>query len=433
MIRADRHLGQAFANGAHDPVSRYGRRFTYHQAVDLVLRLVEFFEKLLARVRPRVLVTAPADTARMALDAVAQSAGIPLRIPCQNFSNDALQWRANRYYWPPGLAEAFKRESAMPTSEAGNGHALATVEDTHRTEYARRELNAGQSVMQPIRRSYLAVRREIGSVVKRRQRTYGGYRLGDQLSAIFGVWRERRRMIRQKPLMERLLGQAPYVFYPLVVEPETTLQCESPMADNQLTIIDWLAKTLPAGWRVIVKEHPGFTYPRPRFFWKEIRRYPNVEIAAVYESGEQLAQNAAVLAVINGTLGIQAASAGIPVLTFNPFWWGRFLPHVAYAASYEQTAEALRVLADPTKLPHMAERQRLGAALQRALDVDSIYLEDTRILEEKALGEPTPAADIKSIVDALLRTLNVATGADLDLFGITNGSTSIDQLILKLG
>jgi hypothetical protein len=403
IIRADRHLGQSFANGADVPRSRFSDQFDSMQALDLCLRLFTLFDDLVRRLRPRVVVTIPGDAARMVLTAVAESAGIPIRVPGPNFSNNGFQWRVDRHFWPAGLADAYAHERRLPASRSDQGQ--VAVRDFDRTEYARRAIRSGASISVPMRAILLTLRRQAGDIVKRRRRRYGGYRVGGTIRAIIATWRERRRQLMMPPVGGRLSSDQPYVFLPLAVEPETTLQCESPMCDNQLVIIDWLAKTLPGGWRLLVKEHPAFTYPRPRFFWEQIRRYPNVDIAAMHESGERLCERARIVAVINGTLGIQAAAGGIPVLTFNPKWWGRFLPHVAYAGSYEETAAALRSLADRTNLPPHAERQRLGEALVRALDVGTIALKDPRILEEKALGEPTPAEDLSALTDALLQSL----------------------------
>ena len=405
MIRSDRHLGQDFSNGADTPRSRYARQFDYFQSVDLCLRLLEFFEDLVTRLRPSVIIISPGDTARMGLTAVAEAHGIPIRIPGPNYSNNAFQWRVNRFFWPGGLAEAYRQEKDSGVGSERRDHRAATVRESDRTEYARRVMNSGTSVPALLKPMFGVLKRQAGDIVKRRKRVYGGYQVPDALALIFSTWRERRRQIKARPLRDRLPKDQPYVFFPLVVEPESTLQCESPMCDNQLTLIDWLAKTLPGGWRLIVKEHPGFTYPRPRFFWDQIRRYPNVDIAAIYESGEGLAERARVVAVVNGTLGSQAAAGGVPVLTFNPNWWGRFLPHVAYAGNYEETAAALRDLSEEKKLPQLAERLRLGEALVRALDVNSVPLKDKRILEERALGEPTPYEDIAAMTAALLDSL----------------------------
>jgi hypothetical protein len=410
MIRADRHLGPDFANGADTPTSLYAKQFNYPQSVVLCLKLLEFFECLVDRLRPCAIVTAPADAARMALTAVAEARGIPIRIPGPNYSNDAFQWRVNRYFWPGGLVAAYDSEAAVSALAVRHDRRDIKVLDSDRTEYARRAIRSGKSIAAPLRSILRALRRQAGDIVKRRKRVYGGYRLGETVVTTLRTWWERRRQMNEAPLQGRLPDGQPYVFFPLVVEPETTLQCESPMSDNQLTLIDWLAKTLPAGWRLVIKEHPGFTYPRPYFFWQQIRRYPNVNVAAIYESGEALAENARIVAVINGSLGIQAAAGGVPVLTFNPYWWGRFLPQVVYAGNYEETAAALRYLADDSNLPALAERQRLGEALVRALDVGSIKLKDKRILEEKALGEPLPIEDVEAIAAALLQSLERTKG-----------------------
>lgn len=410
IIRADRHLGQAYVTGADMPVSHFARRFDYTQSVDLCVRLIRYFVQLLDRLRPSVIITAPADAARLILTAIAEVRGIPTRVPGPNYSNTGFQWRVNRFFWPGGLVQAYQNELASLEKQPPIKLTAVGVSDSDRTEYARLAIRDGMSFTAPMGSIYRLLKRKAGDIIKKRQRGYGGYYIGEAVTRILSMWWIRRRLMRMRPLLVELPGDQPYVFFPLVVEPETTLQCEAPMSDNQLCLIDWLAKTVPPGWKVVVKEHPGFTYPRPRFFWEQIERYPNVEIAAIYESGEQLAQRARVVTVINGTLGMQAASAGIPVLAFSPYWWGHFLPHVVYASSYEETANCLRFLAEDANLPAMEDRLRCGEALVKALDANSFDLVDPRILEEKALGEPTPIADIENIVLSLLQSLDGPTG-----------------------
>ena len=123
-------MGQDFSNGADTPASRYARQFDYFQGVDLCLRLLDFFDNLLMRLRPSAIVMSPGHAARLALTAVAEARGIPIRIPSQNFSNNAFQWRVNRFFWPGGLAAAYRHEREAGTGADRAEHRKATVRDS---------------------------------------------------------------------------------------------------------------------------------------------------------------------------------------------------------------------------------------------------------------------------------------------------------------
>ena len=177
------------------------------------------------------------------------------------------------------------------------------------------------------------------------------------------------------------------------------------MCDNQLTVIDWLAKGVPPGWYVVVKEHPGATSPRPPGFWWRVRRYPNVIVAGTLENADDFGSRALAIACISGTVGVQAALAAKPVLTFHPNFIGRCMPHVLHADSYESTRAALRRIRDGD-LPERAERMRAARAFVAALG-DCSFPIDHRGLQLGIPDEaPIPEADVARAADMLMRSLD---------------------------
>ena len=223
---------------------------------------------------------------------------------------------------------------------------------------------------------------------------------------IVGRWRWRRSIAREPAAFAALPAHTPFVFFPLQVEPEATLMFESPMCDNALTAIDWLAKTVPAGWLVVVKEHPGATAPRPDGFWAQIRRYPNVLVAGTLEDGEIIVRNARAVAVLNSSLGLQAASIGKPVITFHPGFVGAMLGHVQIVDSYETTKAALQRIRDDA-LPPLPRRILEANALRKALDTCQFPATDPQILSGVAQERPIAARDTETIVDHLMGTLTL--------------------------
>lgn len=130
------------------------------------------------------------------------------------------------------------------------------------------------------------------------------YLYRDRLRQFIRSWIDYRRAVHEEPLAVQISPKIPYVIFPLQFEPEAPLQSEAADAPSQLTIIDWPARAAPSGWQVVIKEHPIQTPRRPAGFWRTVRRYPNGRIAAKFESGEALMEQAAVVAVIDGTLGL---------------------------------------------------------------------------------------------------------------------------------
>lgn len=179
------------------------------------------------------------------------------------------------------------------------------------------------------------------------------------------------------------------------------------MADNGLTAIDWLAKTAPPGWHVVIKEHPGATSPRPTGYWERIRAYPNVIVAATLEDPQAIAERAQAVAVIHGSVGAQAAVAGKPVITFSPVFVGLEMPHVLLARSYEQTGQALRAIRDET-IPDLASRRRAGRAFLTALEKCGFPIEDGALLRGVAGSGTIDRSDIERLADTLMESLEPA-------------------------
>ena len=57
------------------------------------------------------------------------------------------------------------------------------------------------------------------------------------------------------------------------------------MFQDQISVVDILAKSIPHNWVVYVKEHPGVMISRirPYKMFKRLLEIPNVKIAPVYE------------------------------------------------------------------------------------------------------------------------------------------------------
>lgn len=118
---------------------------------------------------------------------------------------------------------------------------------------------------------------------------------------------------------EILLEDQKYIYYPLHTSPEYSTNIQGTMWMDQLYNIEVLSKSVPSDWIVYVKEHPA-TLPartRPKDFFKEIMRYPNVRMAPVGLNSHRLVSRAEMVAVLTGTTGWEAVLRGVPVLTFT--------------------------------------------------------------------------------------------------------------------
>ena len=211
--------------------------------------------------------------------------------------------------------------------------------------------------------------------------------------------------------MPGLAEGLPYVFFPLHIEPEVAIMSEAQASDQQLTFIEWLAKTVPGGWYVVVKEHPNATTPRPRGFKDRLATIPNVIIAAPLENGEGIAYKAQAVAVINGTLGVQAAIAGVPVITFHRHFQARLMPHVLFADNYDGTRTAIRSIVRGQISP-AAERRRAGAAFKAALDDCAFAISNPGLLMGRAGSTKLLPDEVELFASRFLATLDPLEAAE---------------------
>jgi len=114
--------------------------------------------------------------------------------------------------------------------------------------------------------------------------------------------------------------EIPFVYYPLNTEPERALSIAAPFYTNQIELITHIAKSLPIGYRLYVKDHPGMNFKGGRgrsiSFYKEIMELPNVKLLHPSINPEEILKNCSLVITINGTTGLEAAFYNKPTITF---------------------------------------------------------------------------------------------------------------------
>ena len=408
LIRTDRMLGMGYVNGARFPESRYGWAVSHTQTVAIALRLWRFYEELLDLLNPVAVLNRGSALGPATLWYLARARGVEVRTLAmgRSGSREGVFWTGDTAMRPIGLEAAYA--GALSAGLTSPRIALPadnrTIPNPYRAELALSGFAERASARNLVRKAYKLLRRRAGDVLYRRQRVYGGYVLSHELRLVLNRWWWNRAALRTAPVVAALPDDTPIVYYPLQIEPESTLMLESQMCDNQLTAIDWLAKTLPGGWLLVVKEHPGATAPRPAGFWTQVSGYPNVVVASVMEDSAAIVERARAVAALNGTVGLQAAVSGKPVISFHPFFIAAALDHGLVVRSYEETRTALTRIRDGD-LPPVEERLRQGRALHQALRQCEFSIGSEQILRGVASREAIDPADISVLAEAFLESI----------------------------
>ena len=124
----------------------------------------------------------------------------------------------------------------------------------------------------------------------------------------------------------------PYIFVPLAYQPERTTSPNGGFYVHQNLIIDLLARAMPEGWWIYIKENPaqfaksghGGTHgerSREPVFYKDILRLKNVRFVSLSESTYDVLDSARAVATVTGTAGWEAVARGKPALIFGEPWY----------------------------------------------------------------------------------------------------------------
>lgn len=141
-----------------------------------------------------------------------------------------------------------------------------------------------------------------------------------------------------------------YAFFPLQLEPETAMALYAPNFNDQLWVIRHIAKSLPVGYTLYVKEHLAMFGYRTRRFYKELKKIPNVKLISPSFTSFQLIEKAQIITTITSTVGWEALCLQKPVVTFGDVF-------------YNQLPGSIQCKT-PEELPHIIERQLTTPSLE---------------------------------------------------------------------
>jgi capsular polysaccharide biosynthesis protein len=138
------------------------------------------------------------------------------------------------------------------------------------------------------------------------------------------------------------IPQRPFVYYPLHVNPEASTMVLAPMHDNQLHIIESIAKSIPLTWNVLVKEHRPMIGLRPDGFYERLQKLPGVYLLSPYENNFDLIQRSQVVCTITGTAAWESLMLHIPVIIMGQSQYIALKDGLIYCPDLTQMPSAIR-------------------------------------------------------------------------------------------
>jgi hypothetical protein len=165
-----------------------------------------------------------------------------------------------------------------------------------------------------------------------------------------------------RPFYDELDPERPYVYFPLHVTDDYKIKKVIPHCVDQASIVEQVADALPPGYDLVLKEHPMSVGRNSIALLTRLRKRRNVRLVEPRASSHELIRNAAAVAVISSTVGLEALLYEKPVLTLGqPFYagYGITLDLDSFAEIREQVPALLRFRPDPERI-----RRFLHAAMR---------------------------------------------------------------------
>lgn len=109
----------------------------------------------------------------------------------------------------------------------------------------------------------------------------------------------------------------PYVYFPMQFQRGTRLLGHSPFYSDQVTLAKMIARCVPPGYKLYVKEHP--THPGS-YDWRSLReleQLPNVELIHPYSDKTRIIREAKVVIAVSSTAGWESFLWKIPVVALG--------------------------------------------------------------------------------------------------------------------
>ena len=134
-----------------------------------------------------------------------------------------------------------------------------------------------------------------------------------------------------------------FIYFPLGVDEERNLLIAAPFYTNQLEVIRNIAKSIPVGYKLYVKENPAQSIRS----WRDISEYrkiidiPNVRLFHPNVSAETLYEKCSLVISIGGTSGFDAAFYEKPSIIFTDLGYS-ILPSISKLNSIEELPKIIR-------------------------------------------------------------------------------------------
>ncbi|MBM3349482.1 MAG: hypothetical protein FJY58_07290 [Betaproteobacteria bacterium] len=139
------------------------------------------------------------------------------------------------------------------------------------------------------------------------------------------------------------VGKQPFCLYALHTQPESSIDVAGSYFSDQIALITFITRSLPASHELYVKIHPTDLDGKSLLFYKRLARLPGVRLIYYDVDSKDLAQRALIIFTLTGTIGYEAGLMGKWVITFAKNYYNS-MPTVRYCESPPALPALIEVL-----------------------------------------------------------------------------------------
>ena len=121
----------------------------------------------------------------------------------------------------------------------------------------------------------------------------------------------RRRKLMNVPVQTR------FVFFGLHMQPESSIDVFAHFFSNQERVVELIARSVPPTHSVLVKLHKSDSSNYSPNQLARLARFPGVKLVSPYADTVEFIKNADLIFAIQGTIGLEGALLGKPVIMFG--------------------------------------------------------------------------------------------------------------------
>jgi hypothetical protein len=154
-----------------------------------------------------------------------------------------------------------------------------------------------------------------------------------------------RKRFLDRHALKNFVPSKNFVYFPLHVQPESTIDYSAPFSTKQISVIKNLSQSLPVNYELYVKEHFSmgiWSNWRDTSYYKEILDMPNVKLIHPSVSSSFLMERCALVTTIHGSASYEALFYHKPVILLTEMTTSTIIPSVIQVNDLEELPITIR-------------------------------------------------------------------------------------------